>query len=174
MTSTLPLLSAGASENRGGNCTGRSRLRRGCRGVFCSANSGPTTTERVRQMAQQADTEYFPRGLALCGLNYWDQMNKMNMLSLQRRLERYRIIYSWKVLKNMVPKCGLQEVEALAESCRGRRLAVPDINRKASTSKQLDQVFQVHGPKLFNCLPAQIRKMTKVVLTISKWPWTSG
>ena len=61
-----PLLSAGASENRGGNCTGRSRLRRGCRGVFCSAKSGPTTTERVRQMAQEADTEYFPRGLALC------------------------------------------------------------------------------------------------------------
>ena len=26
VTSTLPLLSAGASENRGGNCTGRSRL----------------------------------------------------------------------------------------------------------------------------------------------------
>ena len=63
VTSTLPLLSVGASENRGGNCTGRSRLRRGFRGVFCSANSGPTTTERVCQMAQQADTEYFPRGL---------------------------------------------------------------------------------------------------------------
>ena len=31
--------------------------------VFCSAKSGPTTTERVCQMSQQADTEYFPRGL---------------------------------------------------------------------------------------------------------------
>ena len=31
--------------------------------VFCSANSGLTTTERVCQMAQQADTEFFPRGL---------------------------------------------------------------------------------------------------------------
>ena len=63
VTSTLPLLSAGASENRGGNCTGRCRLGTGCRGVFCSANSGPTPSEKVCQMAQQADTEYFPRGL---------------------------------------------------------------------------------------------------------------
>ena len=101
-------------------------------------------------------------------------MSKMNMLSLQRRLERYRIIYSWKVLENLVPNCGLQEVEASAESRRGRRLAVPDIDRKASTAKQLNQVFQVHGPKLFNCLPAKIRNMTKVGLddfkmALDKW-----
>ena len=101
-------------------------------------------------------------------------MNKMKMLSLQRRLERYRIIYSWKVLENLVPNCELQEVEASAESQRERRLMVPDVDRKAATAKQLDQVFQVHGPKLFNCLPAKIRNLTKVGLddfktALDKW-----
>ena len=51
---------------------------------------------------------------------------------------------------------------------------VPDVDRKAATAKQLDQVFQVHGPKLFNCLPAKIRKLTKVRLddfktALDKW-----
>ena len=63
VTSILALISVGTSEHRGGNCTGRYRLGTGCRGVFCSAKSGPTTTERVCQMAQQADTQYFPLGL---------------------------------------------------------------------------------------------------------------
>ena len=98
----------------------------------------------------------------------------MNMLSLQRRHERYQIIYSWKVLKNLIPNCGLQAVEALAESRRGQRLAVADIDRKASTAKQLDQMFQDHGPKVFNCLPAKKRNMTKVGLddlkmALDKW-----
>ena len=98
----------------------------------------------------------------------------MNMLSLQRRLERYRIIYSWKVLESLVPNCGIQEVKASAESHQGRRLVVPDVDRKAATAKQLDQVFQVHGPKLFNCLPARIRNISKIGLdefksALDKW-----
>ena len=51
---------------------------------------------------------------------------------------------------------------------------VPDVNRKAATEKQLDQVFQVHEPKLFNCLPARIRNLSKVGLdefksALDKW-----
>ena len=41
------------------------RLRCLCQWLLKScANSGPTTSEKVRQMAQQAYTEYFPRGLS--------------------------------------------------------------------------------------------------------------
>ena len=35
--------------------------------------------------------------------NYWDCLKAMNIYSLQRRRERYRIIYIWKVLEDMVP-----------------------------------------------------------------------
>ena len=52
----------------------------------------------------------------VCGLSYWDQMNKMKMLSLLRRLERYQIIYSCTVLKNLVPNCEPQEMKVSAES----------------------------------------------------------
>ena len=92
------------------------------------------------------------------------QNNKINMLSIQRRHERYRIIYSWKILENLVPNGGLEIVVDSAESRQGRRFQVPGIDRKAATSKQLDQAFQVNGPKLFNCLPARIRNIKNVGL----------
>ena len=116
------------------------------------------------QIIEKVERDFFRKIPALCGLSYWDQMNRMKMLSLQRQLERYRIIYSWKVLANLVPNCGLQEVEASAESRHVLRLMVPDVDRKATTKKQLYQVFQVHGPKWFNCLPAKIQNLTKVGL----------
>lgn len=123
---------------------------------------------------EKIQRNFFRKIPSLCGLDYWDQMNTMNMLSLQRRLERYRIIHAWKVLENLVPNCGLQEIKASSESRQGRRLLVPDVDRRAATAKQLDQTFQVHGPKLFNCLPAKIRNLTKVGLddfkmALDKW-----
>ena len=60
--------------------------------------------------------DFFRNIPALWGLNYWDQMNMMNMLSLQHRLERYRFIYFWKVLENLVPNCGLEKVIDLEKS----------------------------------------------------------
>ena len=119
-----------------------------------------TEIEKIEKI-QRDYYRYIP---ALRGLNYWDQMNRMNMLSIQRRLERYRIIYSWKILENLVPNCGLETVVGSAESRQGRRIQVPDINRKSPVSKQLNQVFQVNGPKLFNCLPAKIRNISNVGL----------
>ena len=42
-------------------------------------------------------------------LNYWDRLKKLKMNSQQRRFERYRIIYIWKILEKQVPSPGLEE-----------------------------------------------------------------
>ena len=43
---------------------------------------------------------------------------------------------------------------------------IPKLNTKSSAAVRTmkDQTFQVHGPQLFNCLPASIRNMTKCPL----------
>ena len=123
----------------------------------------PITCTEIEKL-EKIQRDYFRYIPALRGLNYWDQLNRINMISIQRRLERYRIIYSWKILENLVPNCGLEVVVNSADSRHGRRFQVPSIDRKATTSKQLDQVFEVNGPKLFNCLPARIRNRKNVGL----------
>ena len=37
----------------------------------------------------------------------------MKMLSMQRRIEQYIIIYTWKILENLAPYCGIEKVKSL-------------------------------------------------------------
>ena len=39
--------------------------------------------------------------------NYWERLESFILSSIQRRIERYRIIYSRKIIHGMVPNCGL-------------------------------------------------------------------
>ena len=84
------------------------------------------------------------------------------MNSQQRRLERYRIIYTWKVLEGIVPNCGINKSESNSERT-GRKCTIPIV--KSTTRQSVKtlrwQSFQVHGPQLFNSLPIYIRNMTK-------------
>ena len=83
------------------------------------------------------------------------------MLSLQRRLERYRIIDTWKILEGLVPNWG---VEAKNEGGRnGRKCINPNIKTQWKKSVQTlrEQTFQVNGPQLFNSIPASISNMTR-------------
>ena len=89
-------------------------------------------------------------------------MLKMN--SEQRRLERYRTIYTWKILEGIVPNCGIKTVKdfnpsEIESDRKGRRCIVPKV--KAFVAAQRQQSFQVGGPKPFNSLPARIRNLTK-------------
>ena len=52
---------------------------------------------------------YFTKRVAdLKQLDYWERLNRLQMSSQQRRLERYRISYIWKILEGLVPNCGLE------------------------------------------------------------------
>ena len=39
--------------------------------------------------------------------NYWMRLQSLKMNSQERRMERYRIIYIWKILESLVPNCGV-------------------------------------------------------------------
>ena len=43
-------------------------------------------------------------------LPYWERSKCLRMNSEQRRLERYKIIYIWKILQGLVPNCGVQVI----------------------------------------------------------------
>ena len=84
------------------------------------------------------------------------------MNSQQRRMERYRIIYCWKILEGLAPNCGIYSNNSLSERA-GRKCSIPKINSKTRQCVKTlrEQSFQVHGPQLFNCMPAFIRNKSK-------------
>ena len=41
-------------------------------------------------------------------LNYWQRLNESKLFSIQRRNERFRILYTWKSLYSKVPSLGFK------------------------------------------------------------------
>ena len=91
--------------------------------------------------------------------NYWERLKECQMLSQERRIERYKILYTWKVLEGKVPDCGLQVEENLRQ---GRLCKLPPLKQCSARVQTLrENSFQVQGPKLFNSLPPKLRNMSK-------------
>ena len=93
-------------------------------------------------------------------LNYWERLKFLKLNSQERRMERYRIIYTWKIIEGLVPNCG-EKVHT--NERRGRLSEIPPINGRATQRLKTlrEKSFNIHGPKLFNALPCSIRNTSK-------------
>ena len=99
-------------------------------------------------------------------VNYWERLKVLKINSQQRRFERYRILYTWKILEGLAPNCGVVLVESTTDRA-GRQCSVPTLKTKSrqKTKTLRNQSFQVNGPQLFNTLPKYIRNMSNCSVT---------
>ena len=90
-------------------------------------------------------------------LPYEERLKKLGISSLQRRFERYKIFYIWKILQGQVPPCGIM-IRSEKYTRNGLKLNVnrTDNNR---IGKLRDQSFQYSAPKIWNSLPIFIRNL---------------
>lgn len=87
-------------------------------------------------------------------LCYWERLKELNLMSLQRRRERYIIIYMWKILNCQVPNdVG---VNWIMNSRLGFKASVPSIAVNRKISQAYESSFSIHGAKLWNALPKSI------------------
>ncbi|XP_076044735.1 uncharacterized protein LOC143027344 [Oratosquilla oratoria] len=95
--------------------------------------------------------------------NYWERLKNLQLYSLQRRRERYIIIYAWKILEGTVPNPSPGDFRAQHHPRFGRtcaRKAVSSCSQRIKTI-QAESFFGA-GPRLFNCLPRDIRDLKGV------------
>ena len=91
-------------------------------------------------------------------MNYWERLKAMRLNSMQRRLERYKMIYTWKTLEGLVSNSGVKLYE---NERKGRLCQIPSHKSKVESIKTIrDNSFQVSGPTLFNLLPRDLRGLT--------------
>ncbi len=116
--------------------------------------------------AQEAPLRAFSRRIrSLSHLPYWERLARGGFMSCDRCQERYRIIYAWKVMHNLVPNCGLSW-DSTTESRRGRTMAVPPlVGARAAVRSLREASFQVEGPCLFNALPRALRNLSVTLPT---------
>ena len=85
-------------------------------------------------------------------LDYSDRLARLNLSSIQRRYDRYKIFYIKKILNNLVPNVGISVCHD-REHRNGLSLEVMGNN----VNKLRKNSFQFTGPRIFNLLPKDIR-----------------
>ena len=91
--------------------------------------------------------------------NYWERLEFLKLMSLQRRRERYVILHVWKILNG---KTSNDVDITFYESSRHGLLArIPPLTAYSSPkAKSLyDSSFAIVGPKLWNLVPKSIKTL---------------
>ena len=126
---------------------------------YCCQLWSPHSVGMMRKLeAVQRTFTYRIRGLS--ELNYWERLRELGLYSLERRRERYAIIYVWKILQELVPNFEERvQIRSYVNERRGRLCRVPPANNRAMVRLQTlrEASLPVAGPRLFNCLPQEIR-----------------
>ena len=99
-------------------------------------------------------------------LDYWERLKVLKQYSLQRRAERYKILYCWKIMEELAPNLSTNPIQSKYSERRGRYSVIPKLNNNQQCSAKINTLrensFCVQGPALFNCLPKRIRNITGV------------
>eukprot|EP00794_Sanderia_malayensis_P000951 gene951-biopygen202 len=133
---------------------------------YCSQLWCPTKKQSIAKL-EALQRNFLGKVAGANGLDYWEGLKKFNIFSLQRRRERYRIIYIWKMLENHVPNVGISYGTSLRN---GRTCTLPTVKCDASQRIQSlqESSVSVHGARLFNSLPACLRDISGVSIDIFK------
>ena len=128
---------------------------------YCSQLYAPVNGTQLLKLENLLKS-YTKRAEGLSNMHYWDRLKAMKMTSIGRRFERYKILYSWKVITGKTDNCGLnftynQNIGHTIETC--------NVQKFAQTKRT--QSFQYVGPRLFNTLPRYLRD--KLDVSLDTW-----
>ena len=90
---------------------------------------------------------------------YWQSLKQLKIYSLQRRRERYCIIYHWKILENRVP--NINDAFKSKDHPRLGRMCISKYTGPNNT-KLRDSTLTIKGAKLFNAMPKNIRNLKNI------------
>ena len=100
-------------------------------------------------------------------LDYWERLKELKLYSLERRRERYIIIYTWKVVQGLYPNPGILlntalPVQHLAHPNQGIGITFNDrtgmrVNHvKESTPPLQKKSILTHCCNIYNAIPAHL------------------
>ena len=133
---------------------------------YCSQLWNPKNVSAIQQL-EELQKSFVRRIAGFRHMNYWDALRKLSLYSLQRRRERYQIIYIWSILEGIAPNIlsedGLPLVsEQTNYSARkGRTVHLPAVKRSKFSSLRYNSL-PYHGARLFNRMPNNLRSLTRI------------
>ena len=100
---------------------------------YCSQLWCPIQTGDI-QALEKVQRSFIRKISGIQHLNYWDQLCKLKLYSLERRREWYIVIYTWRIIEEQVPNiCESDKggIQAYQNMRRGRICRIPQVKRSA-------------------------------------------
>ena len=128
---------------------------------YCCQIWNPTKVGEI-QALEAIQKSFIRKIMGIQELSYWEQLRSLKLYSLQRRRERYIIIYIWRILEGQVPNLDSTPILSQQHQRRGRECRVPLVSASATPLVRQARYssIAIRGPRLFNCLPQAIRNIS--------------
>ena len=125
---------------------------------YCCQLWCPTTIGMIRQL-EAVQRTFTSRIAGLARLDYWERLRALKLYSLERRRERYIVIYVWKIIQGISPNFeGRTRIQTVNSERRGILCLVPSLVRTRQRIMTLrESSFPILGPRLYNCIPPEVR-----------------
>ena len=124
---------------------------------YCSQLWSPRDQCSINRIEQVQ--RYFISQIAdksLYKLNYWEKLSHLRVYSQERRRERYQICFLWKLSQGLISGYA---INWQLNDRRGRYAVPPNIPKTAPAKVRVarERTLAVHGARLFNLLPKNLR-----------------
>ena len=133
---------------------------------YCSVLTAPFKEGEIAAL-EQIQKSFTAHIKPIKHLDYWQRLKELNLYSLERRRERYIIIYTWKILEGLVPNLHTK-ITTHWNDRKGRLCVIPGFRDRGTIGRIKDNSLPVRGPKLFNSLPQHVRNIMGTSLTVFK------
>ena len=138
---------------------------------YCCQLWSPLAVGTVREL-EAVQRSYTSKIASLSHLNYWERLKALKLFSLERRRERYLIVYTYKIIQGIAPNFENErfKIKLTTNERRGRSITIPPLNTSATMGNRslIDKSFPIRGPRLFNVLPARLRNFEGSVDTFKR------
>ena len=130
---------------------------------YCIQLSNPHLTNRIKKL-EDLQKSFIRRINGFHEKSYWQSLKELGLYSLQRRRERYQIIYLWSILEGQVPNIlsngtNLIKTQSDTNSRLGRTIQTRPLRNTRFSNLRFNSL-PFHGARLFNRLPKDVRNIT--------------
>ena len=131
-----------------------------CHLDYCSQLWSPSKVGNIQSL-ELLQKAFINKIEGMSEISYWDQLKKLKLYSLERRRERYQVIYTWRIMEEQVPNFDCTPIRTTDSERRGRMCVSPHMPSSAPHRIQTIRFASLthKGPRLFNSLPRHIRDL---------------
>ena len=127
---------------------------------YCSPLWCPDRFQDISKL-ESVQRRFTSKMMSISHLNYWDRLKHLNLMSLQRRRERFQVIYIWKINNKKVPNFCIIVWRDITR--RGNTIRIPELpSTVAKINSTFDCSFRVKACKIWNCLPKYVKEPTSM------------